>query len=90
MGDANPNTFLTLVRGREGRRRESNGCVSLSRTSRFSLHVTTCLPQLMCPLKSIDIAECGLHPKREGHLGVEEPKNVHIGYSKTVNEWLTL
>ena len=24
------------------------------------------------------------------NLGVEEPKNVHIGYSKIVNEWLTL
>ena len=78
MGDGHPDTFLTLVRSREGRRREL--CLTLLRTSQVFFHISTC-PNLYASLKSIDV-ECGLHPKPEGrgqvNLGVKEPKKVHI------------
>ena len=41
MGDTHPNTFLTLVRGKEGRRTVTS-YVSPSRTSQISFQISTC------------------------------------------------
>jgi len=46
----------------------------MSRTSWVSLHVSTC-PNPYAPLKSIDVAECGLAGgETPGEFGCGEPK----------------
>ena len=86
MGDTHPNTFLTLVRKVGEGRQTVTSYVSPSRTSRVSFQISTCRNSYAPP---------GIHRHGvsyiPGELGcVGTYKKVHIGYSKIVNERLTL